>query len=126
MPADKRTLNRLRKLVKRYPDELAKLLLEGHFWLSALQPNIIYRRRSDDTDGLDSTLGVSFSQDSDGWIDIISDIDPESGDRHFTHRFRVPLIGGGRSPRVRNALLVLALAIKLDNEELPDPRRRIH
>lgn len=27
--------------------------------------------------------------------------------------------GGGKSQRVRNALMILALAIKLDNEEYP-------
>ena len=34
-------------------------------------------------------------------------------------RFRMPIVGGGQSPRVRNALMILALAIKLDNEEHP-------
>jgi hypothetical protein len=36
----------------------------------------------------------------------------------------MPLIGGGQSPRVRNALLILAEAIRLDNIDAPQDRRK--
>ena len=49
-----------------------------------------------------------FTKDGDAWIGI--DV------RNFL-RFRMPLCGGGQSPRTRNALLILAEAIRLDNEE---------
>jgi len=85
-------------------------ILEEPFWPENLSTKESYVRVQDDCDGDQSQiLMVSFSQDSDAWIQTL----------HNTPlRFRGPF-GGGMSPRVRNALLILAMAIKKDNEEHP-------
>lgn len=84
-------------------------ILEEPFWLHTLDAANTYSRQHDDTDGKnEGFLNVMFTKDGDAWIAI--DV------RNFL-RFRMPLDGGGRSPRTRNALLILAEAIRLDNEE---------
>ena len=84
-------------------------ILNEPFWPKDLTEDG-YSRVQDDCDGDKSQiLVVSFSQDSDVWVRTI----------HFgALRFRGPF-GGGMSPRVRNALLILAMAIKKDNEDWP-------
>lgn len=62
--------------------------------------------RDDDTRG---RLYVSVSRDGDLWIG--------NNRRNAASRFSPIGIGGGGSPRTRNALLLLALAMKLDNED---------
>lgn len=67
--------------------------------------------------GDDTRLGgisVVFSRDGDAWVGI--DPDPDENMTH-TLRFREPTTGGGESPRVRQALMILAMAIKADNED---------
>ncbi len=86
-------------------------LLERNVWLPSLKTNSAYSRRHDDTDGErgdDQNLAVFLSPDTDAFVQI--------GDKLL--RFREPF-GGGLSPRTRNALLVLAEAIRRDNEEFP-------
>jgi hypothetical protein len=69
-----------------------------------------YSRLHDDHDGeFTGKISVVFSPDSDAWVYI----DKRDGLRFRTYS------GGGASLRVRNALIILALAIKLDNEEHP-------
>lgn len=88
-------------------------LIEGAYWPASLTTQNLYVRRQDDTDGstdAEHTLGVAFSPDGDAWVDL-------PGGAHSL-RFRT-WAGGGQSPRVRNALLVLAEAIRRDNEEQP-------
>lgn len=87
-----------------------KEILEESFWPEDIIPGICYARTQDDCDGdLSQQLSIIFSHDGDAWVN--------------THvpllRFRMPLIGGGLSPRVRNGLLILAMAIKMDNETNP-------
>ncbi len=87
-------------------------LLEGAYWPETLETHVLYARRHDDTDGEteakhDLTVGVG--SDGDVWV-------VQAG--YQTLRFRTGL-GGGQSPRVRNALLVLAEAIRRDNDEFP-------
>jgi hypothetical protein len=90
-------------------------LLRSDFWLPTLQPNTLYTRLQDDHDGKRwGILSVMFGEDSDAWVSIdMNGI--EMLDR--TIRFRLPVVGGGRSPRTRTALHILAEAIRLDNEE---------
>jgi hypothetical protein len=88
-------------------------LLEGAYWPSTLEPHSAYVRRHDDTDGKrgpDQDLTVTIGPDGDAWLTA-----GLSGD---ALRFRT-LGGGGQSTRVRNALLVLAEAIRRDNAEHP-------
>lgn len=67
------------------------------------------------------SVSVAFTCDGDGWIGFCPD-PSESFNRSF--RYRVPDSGGGRSPRVRKALMILAMAIKADNEDDPITRRQ--
>jgi len=108
---------KVRKFCQEYPEEVARALLESHFWLKGLEPNTHYARFDDDTYA--GHIAVTFSQDGDGWLEVLSEKDPEDP---YSHRFKMPLHGGGQSGRVRTALLILALAIKLDNEERPQDR----
>mgnify|MGYP001611293196 FL=1 len=90
-------------------------VLRCHFWIPELNTKEMYERLHDDHDGtFKGRIGVQFGQDCDAWVAI---------DGRTFLRFRTPL-GGGCSPRVRNALMILALAIKLDNEknlqQIPD------
>lgn len=89
-------------------------LLEAPMMPATLCTNTPYRRRHDDNDGkrgFEHDLVVFLGQDNDAWV--------TAGEAVAALRFRVPFIGGGQSPRVRNALLVLAEAIRRDNEESP-------
>jgi len=73
-------------------------------------------RKEDDS--YSGSITVVFSVDGDAWIGF--NPDPEEFS-HRSFRFRTSG-GGGRSLRVRKALMVLAMAIKADNED--DPIRR--
>ena len=89
-------------IVKKIQD-----ILEEPFWPKELTTELEYFRTQDDCDGdLSKGLAVSFSRDGDAWIDT---------DRECC-RFR-SFFGGGNSLMVRNALIVLAMAIKLENEK---------
>ena len=73
-----------------------------------------FTRRQDDTDGgrgPEHDLCVMFSADCDAWVAIPG---------QASLRFRAPM-GGGWSPRVHKALIILAEAIRRDNEERPQP-----
>ena len=87
-------------------------VLNNPFWIPGLEPRKAYRRLHDDHDGTrEGILNVFIGPDGDShvWID---------GPEGVSLRFR-NLLGGGMSLRVQNALMILALAIKLDNEERP-------
>lgn len=114
---DKKVVQKTRELLKISPQEVTQALLEEPFWLSTLQTNVLYQRFEDDSRR--GYIGVTFSPDSDGWIEIFSKPDPNEGNSVF--RFRT-YFGGGQSLRVRNALMVLAEAIRLDNVEKPQHR----
>lgn len=90
-------------------------LLEGHYPPPAglrANPSRVYERRHDDTDGergQDQYLTVMFSVDGDAWL---------TQGFGQSLRFRKGE-GGGQSVRVQRALMVLAEAIRRDNEEWP-------
>jgi len=85
-------------------------ILETPFWPQNIETMKPYFITHDDCDGDKSEgLRVTISNDGDVWIsDTINR--PMTSCRFRTHG------GGGRSLRVRNALLILAMAIKIDSE----------
>lgn len=88
-------------------------LLEGDFWIRDLSPDETYARLQDDTDGDRSAKNqLQVHVASDGDLHVFLPYSNES------LRFR-SYFGGGASPRVRNALIVLAEAIRRDNEDCP-------
>lgn len=89
-------------------------LLNGAYWPQGLETRKCYSRRHDDTDGQTNPaqdLEVTFGPDGDAWV-TVAGAPPL---RFRTHA------GGGGSWNTRNALLLLAEAIKRDNEERPQP-----
>ena len=90
--------------------EELRAVLEGCYWPEELEAEKYFFRTQDDCDGdLSSGIGVVVDAQGDVWVETVSK-------SLESCRYRMPLIGGGMSPRVRNALVLLALAIKLDNE----------
>lgn len=90
----------------------ARALLETPFWVPELESETTYQRLNDDHDGkFEGIIQVGFTRHGDATIGT---------DLHHgpVLRFRTPN-GGGQSERVRTALMLLAYAIKLDNEERP-------
>lgn len=87
------------KLVKKIDK-----ILDSYFWLPTLAAPESFKTTHDDNDGDPSSgfLTVTIGMDGDLWIK--------------THgpalRFRMPMSGGGKFHRIRNALLILAHAIK--------------
>ena len=86
-------------------------LLETNYWPATLNTRDLYTRRQDDTDGDTGPaqdLSLTFGPDGDAWVILPC--------AENSLRFRT-WAGGGHSLRTRNALLVLAEAIRRDNEE---------
>jgi len=116
----------LQKAIDTDPLKVVHTLLESNFWLPSLKTDGFYQRFDDnpikrfEDDSPKGTIGVGFSHDGDGWLTVIHTPDPH--DHHMSCRFRMPFIGGGESHRTRIALLILAEAIRLDNEK--DPQHR--
>ncbi len=87
-------------------------VLNNPFWIPELNTDELYARLRDDYDGTKKGhVMVQINQFGD--IYIATDRKPGQFSRFRTSG------GGGHSLRVRNALMLLALAIKLDNEEDP-------
>ena len=87
-------------------------LIEGAYWPPCLETRKPYCRRHDDTDGdlsVAQEISVTIGPDGDVWV---------AARGTPAMRFRM-YAGGGESLRVRNALLVLAEAIRRDNEDRP-------
>lgn len=91
--------------------KLLKKILNSPFYPPELETNVGYFRTQDDCDG-DTHEGICVSIGTDGDVFISARHRPMQ-----SCRYRMPMVGGGRSPRTRLALLILALAIKLDDEE---------
>ena len=88
-------------------------ILETPFWMPTLKTDTLYERTHDDHDGtFEGKIRVAFDMVGDAWVNT----DRQGKDL----RFRT-FGGGGNSQRVRNALIILAEAIRLDNEERPEP-----
>lgn len=92
-------------------------ILEDSYWIETIDIGKLYERRHDDIDGKDDRgQYLSLSIDSSGNSDIYIII--HSG-KYRILRFQHP-IGGGKSERVRKALIILAEAIRRDNEKNPE------
>lgn len=90
-----------------------KRILEISFWLPTLKTDTLYERTHDDHDGtFKGKIRVAFDMMGDAWVNV----DRQGIDLRFRS-----WTGGGNSQRVRNALMILAEAIRLDNEEHPEP-----
>ncbi len=107
----------LQKLCQDRPEEVIAALLDAEFFPAAIKTDIGYQRYGDDT--CLGSITVGFLQDGDGLVEIDSQLDPD--ELTLIHRFRT-FFGGGQSDRVRKALLILALAIQMDNDERPQLR----
>lgn len=95
----------------------AKKILEGGIQLNLPYPTFLGRIQ-DDCDGDYTDLNrLHVSQGPDGDMYVATG---EAGYRALL-RFRT-IPGGTRSPRVHNALRLLAYAIQLDEEKMPDPK----
>ena len=88
-----------------------KKILDDSFWLDSLEPGEIYYRVQDDCDGdKGQRLAVQVGKDGDLHVTIMG--------KAKSLRFRT-YFGRGMSLRTRNALLILAEAMRLDSEERP-------
>lgn len=97
-------------LTKQLPRNIRQLL-EKPTVIPGLSLSKTYYRNHDDCDGNPGHgLVVHIGPDGDTWVKTT--VPPMS-----SCRFRSPGVGGGVSPRVYNALKLLALAIMLDNDE---------
>lgn len=115
-------------------DRLKKLLREDSVfrphWPEGLEPGRIYQFNCDD-DGRDGSAFFRILIAADGDAHLCASklverecVDPVTNEKHRAIYDNYPSvrcrtgIGGGRHRRTRQALLWLALAIQLDNEEL--------
>jgi hypothetical protein len=115
MPRRTKRPTQIEKLCLEKPREVIAALFESPLRLDELETQISYMREGDDDRG--GYVGVQIGIDGDvHTIVFSSELGPEQ--YGFSHRFR-GYFGGGHSLRVRNALLMLALAIKIENEEDP-------
>lgn len=90
----------------------ARRVLENPLMLPEISSEESYRRFHDDHDGTyEGQLALGITRDGDMWIGIDQ---PPGAFLRFRNYF-----GGGQSLRVHNALKILALAIKLDNQDKP-------
>lgn len=93
-------------------DQIIGELIEFPFWPEGIEPRVRYRVQTDDTD----------ADPAYGWLSLVFSID---GDAHLSGtarnglpdeiRFRT-FGGGGSHLGVRNACLILAVAMKRDME----------
>ena len=89
---------------------LVKRLLENPLWLDGLDINTTYTRKDDDNpEDIESELQISINSNGDISISVYGKC------LRFNNSS-----GGGRSLRTHAALAMLALAMKLDEEERPD------
>jgi len=91
--------------------EKIKEVLETPYWIPTLKSDKSYFIANDDCDG-NSHEGITVTIDyqGDAWISV-------NGKKGYeTCRIRT-FAGGGHNHRTRNALMILAEAIRLDNEK---------
>lgn len=94
------------------------VMLETPWWPPSLKTGKFYQRFEDDSPL--GSISVVIGGDGDAHLSVICECDPN--ERNLSFRFRMPMSGGGQSPRVRNAILFLAEAIRLDNQDKPQDR----
>ncbi len=107
----------IKKLLDEDQDTVVKTILKYLPWPREVRTQTEYFVKEDDNDGIRRGIGVSFLDNGDGIIDLSSyHIESEIYSTPHVYRFR-NLCGGGRKLFVHGALLLLALAIKLDPDE---------
>ena len=89
-------------------------ILESNLSLSAVETMVSYGRADDSVGEKKGVIQIMFDPDGQAFIWM------EHDDSFL--RFRMTG-GGGKSPRVRSALLILAEAIRLDNADSPSEAR---
>jgi hypothetical protein len=88
-------------------DQVIDELLDLLFWPKRLDTQVVYRAQTDDTDGspIYGVLSVVLGPDGDAWVRI-----SQSSCVVDDVRFRT-FAGGGQHLKVRNAIMILALAM---------------
>lgn len=94
---------------KQNLSENIKNFLDDMGWPETLSTNEIYTTEDDDSEPGKGNLMIQFSNDGDAWVNIFTD-PPYKSIRKRT------FIGGGKDEYTRKALLILAEAIRIDNE----------
>ena len=115
MPANPKVQKQIRAMVERHPQLVMEMLLRRPLWPRDVKTKLSYTRMGDDNR---SVLSVGFTPDADGFVDCICKPDPNPSEATYPLRFRTSN-GGGISPHTRNALLILAQDIVLDENEHP-------
>lgn len=84
-------------------------ILDEPFWPPNLETGVRYETTHDDNDGepKSGTLAIVFTKDGDAWVEACREGFPIG-----CLRFRMPVFGGGRFPKIRTALLLLGEAIR--------------
>jgi len=125
-PEEKARRARKRKiqaLIRDYPQEVVDVLLDEQFPPHReLELDKLYERRSDDTDGKDTTISAQICSHGIRLGDVFFDSKFDGRQEGSGHCFRGPF-GGTASPHVYKAMLILARAIQLDNEPTNGPGR---
>ena len=93
-------------------EQVVRKILEKPFWLESLRAENVFVRQHDDHHGTSEGL-LSLKISCNGDVCITTSNLPGR-----SLMFRT-IDGGGQSERVRNALIILALAIKIENEKDP-------
>lgn len=90
--------------------KMIERVLSANYWPPSLDTQRSYNTTHDDCDGdpAGGWMSVILSVDGDAWI--------QTHGRGML-RFRMPDIGGGQFPKVRNALLLLAEAIRQEGKD---------
>ena len=102
---------------KLRPDEISimiRRILESDFSLPAVETMVSYGRADDNVGEKDGVIQIMFDPDGQAFVWM----------EHDNSFLRFRMTGnGGKSPRVRAALLILAEAIRLDNADSPSEAR---
>mgnify|MGYP000911747528 CR=1 FL=1 len=84
------------------PSEELDRILSSSFWIPSLETMSTYSITHDDNEGnYNEKILILITPDGDVRIDTTAPL-----------RFRFPGLGGGEYPKIRNALLILAEAIR--------------
>ncbi len=89
-----------------------RALLASSFWPDGIEVGKRYTVKVRDADGAVCTLAVMVDADGDVWLSICDG----SGHLVVDLRFPTSSLGGGENPEIRNAILVLMMAIKMGTE----------
>lgn len=87
-----------------------KALLETPFWIDGLESGVLYQTMDDDSPDGQAYLQIYITPDGDVWANKLTDSIMKSIRKRTD-------IGGGRDHRTRTAMMILAYAMKLDEEE---------